>query len=634
MTQTFWKIGKKFLTGLLVLAFVMPMVFATSANSANAQDAGGLGSVVPVGDAKNLVKNTATAFSTNAEKVRTYVLNNIAYTVAKGIARQLTTSIVNWINSGFNGSPAFVTNPTQFLINTADRIAGDLIEGSELGFLCDPFRLDIRLALGLKYRPFYDKVTCSFTGVVNNVRNSVSGFTDGNFRNGGWGSWLTLTNQPQNNVFGAYLESQNELEIRIAGQRILESKKLDWGGGFLSWETNCRDVPLPGDSGFVGPTLPGTTANAVGSGFVGPVNSGAGQVRRQQTCDIATPGSVINDQLKKALGSGIDQLNLADDFNEIVNALVVQMVTQVAGGGSNRPNTVGNTGGLKGASQASTGGGAPLTSDLARVQDNASLKNIMTGVKAELDNMISNEIRYIATKISSLNILNTTEDSVIYLRRCYDEKVNGTQIITQNQTQTRIYCLIGNVQYEGQYCNNQQVYQVQSNTLINGLTQTEAATARSRMTAAETTIQQAITPLKAPIELDIATAQTIKTGLIALQTEINTTLAQNELFINADGSLRADLSLADANANVQLLGKAQQLSNQYQALTSRNDLHREDSLLDAEYERDSVVRPQMATLMDGTPGPQGTPGISTKIEACANFPFADRQAQGGWGATQ
>jgi len=45
--------------------------------------------------------------------------------------------------------------------------------------------------------------------------------------------------------------------------------------------------------------------------------------------EIVTPGSVINEQLGKALGSTYAQLEAADELNEIINALFVQMVSKV-----------------------------------------------------------------------------------------------------------------------------------------------------------------------------------------------------------------------------------------------------------------------------------------------------------------
>jgi hypothetical protein len=45
--------------------------------------------------------------------------------------------------------------------------------------------------------------------------------------------------------------------------------------------------------------------------------------------DIKTPGTVINEQLGRALGSGLTQLELADEFDEIVGALIGQLMEQV-----------------------------------------------------------------------------------------------------------------------------------------------------------------------------------------------------------------------------------------------------------------------------------------------------------------
>ena len=80
------------------------------------------------------------------------------------IIRQFTLSVVNWINSGFKGNPSFVTNTEQFLLNTADITVGDfLMNEPALDFLCDPFKIQVKLAIGLQYRPFKQQIECSFT---------------------------------------------------------------------------------------------------------------------------------------------------------------------------------------------------------------------------------------------------------------------------------------------------------------------------------------------------------------------------------------------------------------------------------------------------------------------------------------
>jgi len=224
--------------------------------------------------------------------------DSIGLTIVKQLIGQFTNSLVSWINNGFQGGPLFVTDPGQFFIGVGDRIAGHFIEGSELGFLCYPFALDIRLALNLNYSAaFEDEIRCTLTDVIGNIE----GFTE-DFNQGGWGAWFSMTQNSQNNVYGAYLDASSELEIRLASALGIEGMKLDWGKGFLSFQ-DC-EVPDP----------------AGGCLEYGPVQ---------------TPGTVIEGQLEESLGTNLRQLELADEFDEIIGALVNQLLYQAItqGGG-------------------------------------------------------------------------------------------------------------------------------------------------------------------------------------------------------------------------------------------------------------------------------------------------------------
>ena len=102
----------------------------------------------------------------------------------------------------------------------------------------------------------------------------------------------------------------------------MEVKKLDWGKGFLSWRT-CEQyatkTSAPSDAG-PGVELTDETTKKDKS-------------NENQTCtkysDIKTPGSVIESQLEHTLGTGLRQLELADDIDKIVGALVGQLVKTV-----------------------------------------------------------------------------------------------------------------------------------------------------------------------------------------------------------------------------------------------------------------------------------------------------------------
>ena len=78
-------------------------------------------------------------------------LDLIVITIVKQLLQDVLDSTVDWINSGFEGNPAFVTDPEQFFTDIADGIAGEFIAGSDLNFLCSPFQSQIRLSLQRNY---------------------------------------------------------------------------------------------------------------------------------------------------------------------------------------------------------------------------------------------------------------------------------------------------------------------------------------------------------------------------------------------------------------------------------------------------------------------------------------------------
>ena len=289
------------------------------------------------------IKSTITSFTTVQDFLNNSILRKLAVTMMRAIIKQMSSDIITWINSGFEGSPAFATNPGGLFLDIADETIGQFIEGSELGFLCSPFRLDIRIALAQSFQPYRRRAGCTLTGIGNNV----TGFIEGN-NSGGWDNWLARTTQPQNNPYTSFLMAQNEVAIRIAGRKEIKLAQLNWGNGFLSWD-KCTDIPTEGDANFVGPLAPGQgdqSAGVLGSQEQGPL--APGQVRRKQACETMTPGKVIQDQLSHTLGTDLRQLELADEIDKIIGALVTQAAKQALGG----------VGGLLGASkpQASQGG--------------------------------------------------------------------------------------------------------------------------------------------------------------------------------------------------------------------------------------------------------------------------------------
>jgi hypothetical protein len=254
--------------------------------------------------------NTITSFATNELFIKEYVLDGLAWTFINAVLEEMIRSITAWVNAGFpDGGPAFVQDLGGFLLNIADGVAGDFILGTQLGFLCSPFQLDIRVALSGQYlnggrgSDGYQP-QCRITGILENIRNftvNVDGSVDlgsaydsRSFGAGGWAWWLGTTESQENNVYGAYASAQAALSVALRNAKGEEIKLLEFGRGFLS-----REVCNP----------PGSS-----------------------NCSIVTPGAVIEQQLEKALGAPMDRITIADEINELIGALLSALVREALGG--------------------------------------------------------------------------------------------------------------------------------------------------------------------------------------------------------------------------------------------------------------------------------------------------------------
>ena len=349
------KFINKIIPSVLILSLIIP--FFVNIKYAKAQWA--------TFDAGNMVQNTISAVSDVASEVLSYadnykemILDPIVSGLMKMIVQQITQSIVQWINSGFEGSPSFISNPGAFFLDIADQATGQFITGPFLKSLCSPFSIDIRIALAFKYRPrVLKRYECTLSTIIKNSKNaiknaSINGFTAGDFKQGGWPAFVTMTTEPQNNPYGAYLQADFDLSVQIANQQAKKKDEVNQGRGFLSWrDPKCLKA-----------TRAYNKEQALNKDYVdmagGDANDSAFAMKNESDCPVQTPGSVIAGGLDKSLGSGTDALNLADEFGEIINALFAALVTKVIGAT-----------GLAGSSQKNSSGQSYLT------QMNAEINN-------------------------------------------------------------------------------------------------------------------------------------------------------------------------------------------------------------------------------------------------------------------
>jgi hypothetical protein len=280
---------------------------------------------VPVSDFQSHTLEGAQAADRVGKNVITFQ-GCITNVLAKAALQQITVSVVNWINSGFNGQPSFITNYQQFFTNVADVAAGEFIKGAGLSFLCSPFKPQIKIAIAQSYAQRNNSAqSCTLTKVIKNV----NGFMNGNFAQGGWQGFLSFTTMPTNNPYGSYVYGQ--IGLANAQQQALANAKNNISPtGFLNVQQtyNCK-------------TGTGTNGQAVANGTIIGQSFGA-QCPSNCSCRTTTPGSIIESTLSSTLDTPLKQLGLANSLDQIMNALTTQLITKTLQNGLS--NLSGNNG--------------------------------------------------------------------------------------------------------------------------------------------------------------------------------------------------------------------------------------------------------------------------------------------------
>jgi hypothetical protein len=203
----------------------------------------------------------------------------VAFCLVNSIIEYIAMSTVEWINSGFQGNPVFVENPERFFASIADIEAGILLDELTGGFLCSPLEAPIRISLAAGYNsrisPLSQRMACSFTEISGNLESFIAGDTY-SFED------MISYGRPENNSLGLNTYLRIELNERIANQIGVQSKLLDWGQGVFSV--------------------------------------------KNEKGEIVSPGTFIEDQINKRIDHPTQRLLMADEFDEIVTALVNQLV--------------------------------------------------------------------------------------------------------------------------------------------------------------------------------------------------------------------------------------------------------------------------------------------------------------------
>jgi len=214
------------------------------------------------------------------------------------ILNMLTNDIIAWIQGG--GEPRFISDWRGFLSEAGDK-AGGLFVDKYLGagWLCEPFDIDIRIAL-LTVPTFDEKVRCTITDMLDNINSFYDDFTVG-----GWMAWLELA-QPQNNFQGALLIAQSGKLAAEAAAEDAAGQEATAGGGFLSVKVCVKGKIINNFDQSVYSTCNNT------NDCKSAKESVENDINYSFTCEderVSTPASVLSDVTSRAMDRQLDTLS-------------------------------------------------------------------------------------------------------------------------------------------------------------------------------------------------------------------------------------------------------------------------------------------------------------------------------------
>ncbi len=335
--------------------------------------------VVPVNDAKHIaVSEAGWAFYYEKE----YWLDHLLWVALKAIINTILRQVTQWIRTGdWGGGPLWFLDVKRWGLEEANRLSGifleEYLDPAIYDFLCSPFRQPIYLALT---RQRSNRLTaysrnymprCTLSTMVNNI----GGYIDfmNHFSTGGWEAWNSIVSEPNNNPYGAYLDSVMSMEAKT--QRGEENAKT---------ESEMQN-------GYRGQKI---------CELFSP------QGNYCEEFSIDSPGTWVGDTLYMNTTSEIRTLEHADEISELLGALYGMLLQRLMGGIGGNVTGGNNLGAI-------TGPGATVDSGAIN-----SMSNIIQGT-------IDNQNEYISVLTSTRNTLQNALNTYIAARDAYTAYLNA-----------------------------------------------------------------------------------------------------------------------------------------------------------------------------------------------------------------
>ncbi len=232
---------KKLFSAVLIILTIVPSVLFFQPKKAEAfwfstwltDIATGISKVTEFATKSATITNTGL----HIKDVARVVLQEVLKSIARKALAEMTKSTIDWINSGFHGSPLFLQNPDSFFKDIAKSEVENVV--NEFGYDVSKFPFGRSFALNVinSYKSTADSdAAYSLSKVINDP--VLLQHYQANFAYGGWNGFLMNTQYPQNNYIGSQMQMNGIIAAKLAGLTQAPVQKvqnlLQQGQGFLS----------------------------------------------------------------------------------------------------------------------------------------------------------------------------------------------------------------------------------------------------------------------------------------------------------------------------------------------------------------------------------------------------------------
>jgi len=257
--------------------------------------------------------------STASIRENSTCIQSIGRLIIKMLLQKLTVSTVNWINSGFDGSPAFIQDPGKFFGDIAKNEIlqfGLEINNPELFPFGKAWMQNTAIAFNNK---FQDNARYSLNELIQETTPEYSAATfQEDFSQGGWNAWTALTQVPANNPLGFKLMADNEIQRRLAGTTQSTAEyvhdALAQANGFLG-DQRCAEPK-------------GVTKEQNDAYLRGESADTTVQPRKCERWEYVTPGKLISEAATTAINYQNNAYLDVEDLNDAVAAVLDALLSQ------------------------------------------------------------------------------------------------------------------------------------------------------------------------------------------------------------------------------------------------------------------------------------------------------------------